>query len=376
MNLERELIPLFQWLHEHPELAFEEVQTTSKLRETLTAEGIEILDNSLKTGLIARIRGREPGRTIGLRCDIDALPISEATQLPYASKCEGRMHACGHDAHAAIMLGAALLLHRSRDSWSGEVKVVFQPAEEQASGAKAVLETGQLDGVELFLSAHTYPFFPAGMLGIKEGPVMAAVDRFAITIRGTGAHAAMPHRSVDPIVVQAAVVNALQTVVSRTLDPFAPAVVSVTHVDAGSTWNIIPETAFLEGTVRSLDPAVRERVRKRMAELIDQTARAYGAAAQFDWLPGAPAVINDARLCRIAREVALEAGLKAGVQEDGMSGEDFSLYHEGRPGIFIRVGTGGEYPGHHPKFTVDPAAICPAAEYFARLATRLLEEKP
>lgn len=374
MNLERELISLFQWLHEHPELAFEEVQTTAKLREILTAEGVEILDNSLKTGLIARIRGKRPGRIIGLRCDIDALPIQEETKLPYASKCEGRMHACGHDAHAAIMLGAALLLNRSRETWNGEVKVVFQPAEEQASGANMVLKTGQLDDVELFLSVHTYPFFPAGMLGIKEGPVMAAVDRFGITIRGTGAHAAMPHRSVDPVVVQAAVVSALQTVVSRTVDPFAPVVVSVTHVEAGSSWNIIPETAFLEGTVRSLDPSVRAQVEQRMAALVDQTARAYGATAQFDWLPGAPAVINDAGLCEIAREVALEEGFKVGVQENGMSGEDFSCYLDGRPGIFIRVGTGGEHPGHHPGFTVDPAAIYPAAEYFARLATRLLEK--
>ena len=374
MNLERDLIALFQWLHQHPELGHEELRTTQKLREILTNEGIEILENDLKTGLIARVRGKGPGRIIGLRCDIDALPIQEETDLPYASQNSGVMHACGHDAHATIMLGAAILLNRTRDQWSGEVKIVFQPAEEKANGALSVVETGQLRDVEQFIGVHTYPFFPAGKLGIKEGPVMAAVDFFTITVRGLGAHAAMPHRGVDPIVASAAIIAGLQTVVSRTVDPFAPAVVSVSHVEAGTTWNILPETAFMEGTVRSFDPAVRDQIRGRMEELIHQIAGAYGTEAEFVWHTGPAAVINDAKLCEIARSVAREEGLEIGVQENGMGGEDFSAYLANCPGIFIRVGTGGEHPTHHCGFTVDTTALYPAAKFFAHMATRLLNE--
>lgn len=367
-----QLYSLFQWLHSHPELSFQERETTLRVRQELTNAGIEILDSNLKTGLIACIRGALPGPVIALRCDIDALPIAEESGLSYASTVNGCMHACGHDFHTAVMVGAAMLLQEMRSSLAGTVKVIFQPGEEVAQGAPQVIATGLLEDVKLYLGIHSYPGFASGTLGIKEGPVMAAVDRFAITITGRGAHGAQPHKGVDPVVIQAALVQSLQTLVSRSLDPFVPAVLSVTHVEAGNTWNVIPQSAYLEGTVRTLSPQARELLEKGMRRMAAEVAAAYGAQATVEWIQGPPAVINDAALCGLARKVATEMGYRVDRQEDTMGGEDFSCYLCKAPGLFIRVGTGGGYPGHHPKFTVDPAAIEPAARYFAVLAQACL----
>ncbi|MGN0778784.1 MAG: amidohydrolase [Aristaeellaceae bacterium] len=373
-TLAQQLTETFHYLHSHPETAFEEKLTTAHLRQRLTEAGITVLDCGLSTGLIARIDGASPGRAIGLRADIDALPIQEEAELDYASVFPGKMHACGHDFHASSVLGAALLLHARREQLSGCVKVVFQPAEEVDGGAGLMLDTGALDDCQCFLGAHTYPGFPAGTVGIKEGPVMAAVDRFALTIRGRGCHGAQPHKGLDPIVVQAALIQALQTIVSRTLSPFSHSLVSVTRVTAGNTWNVIPETALLEGTVRTMEPAERVRVEKQFRQIVEGVCAAYGATAELDWQPGSPAVINDSRLCALARRVALGSGLKVDRQEDTLGGEDFSQYLQGRPGVFVRIGTGGAYPAHHPRFTVDSAALWPAACYLADLAQACLAE--
>ena len=203
---------------------------------------------------------------------------------------------------------------------------------------------------------------------------MAAVDRFEVILRGRGCHAGQPAKGIDPIVVQAAVIQSLQTVVSRNMDPFTPRVISVTHVEAGSTWNVIPETARLEGTVRTLDAAQRRLAEERFRQIVTGVASAYGAEADIRWQHGSGAVINDEKLCILAREAARETGLRFDRQEDTMGGEDFSCYLEGKPGLFVRIGTGGGYPGHHPKFTVDPAALLPAAQFFATLARKCLME--
>ena len=371
-TLSRQLMESFRYLHSHPETAFEENLTTAHIRSVLEGAGIAIVECGMPTGLVARIDGARPGRTIGLRADIDALPIQEESGLDYASVMPGKMHACGHDFHAAAALGAALLLHARREELSGSVKVIFQPAEEVDGGAGRVVNTGVTDDCTCFLAAHTYPGFPAGTVGIKEGPVMAAVDRFALTIRGRGCHAAQPHKGIDPIVVQAALIQALQTIVSRTLSPFSHSLVSVTHVSAGNTWNVIPETALIEGTVRTLDPEDRARVEKQFRQIVQGVCEAYGASAEIDWQPGSPAVLNDSRLCALARRVALADGLKVDRQEDTLGGEDFSVYLQDKPGVFVRIGTGGDYPAHHPRFTVDPAALCPAACYLADLAQACL----
>ena len=374
--LRAELTDLFQWLHRHPELGHEEVETTGRIHEVLTREGIEILDSGLSTGLIAQVTGSKPGRAIGLRCDIDALPIQEDSGLPYASVNSGKMHACGHDFHTAAMLGAAILLKRREAELAGAVKIVFQPSEETADGARDVVASGLLNDVEEFYGIHSYPWFESGTLGIKEGPVMAAPDSFAITVRGKGTHAAEPDKGRDPIPAAATIALAVQSIVSRGVDPFAPAVVSVAHIEAGNTWNVVPETAFLEGTVRTLNQGVREYIYEEMARIAKSAAETYGCTAEFKWHYGPAAVINDDRLCGIVREMALDAGFKVARQEDTMGGEDFSEYLRICPGVFIRVGTGGSYPSHHPKFTVDPAALWPAANFFARLAMERAQAAP
>lgn len=370
-----DLIELLHWFHRHPELGFEEVETTAKIRQVLAQADIPFDDGGLNTGLVATIKGGHPGKIVALRCDIDALPIQEATNLPYASQTEGRMHACGHDFHIVTMLGAALRLKARQQDIIGTVKVIFQPAEEIAGGAERLIATGLVDDADAFLGIHSYPGEEAGWLGIKEGPVMAAVDRFAVTIHGRGSHAAHPHKGIDPIVVQAAVVQAVQSIISRSLNPFAHSVISITHVTSGNTWNVIPETAFMEGTVRTLDADDRVLVEKQFRQLVTGVADAYGAQADIDWIAGPPAVNNDAALCRLARRAAQDIGLKVGLQEDTLGGEDFSCYLRNKPGIFIRVGTGGSYPAHHPCFTVDPSALEGAADYFTTLALAYLKEK-
>lgn len=370
---ERGLVAFFQDLHAHPELAWEERRTTRKVLEALHARGIETLDTGMETGAIAVV-GRQDGPVIGLRCDMDALPLQEETGLPYASTDPGRMHACGHDFHTAAMLGAAILLKEREAELPGRVKIVFQPAEETDGGARHVLATGLLDDAREFYGIHSYPGFPAGTLGIKEGPVMAAPDRFSIRVRGRGAHGAQPHKGVDPIPAAAALVLGAQTLVSRELDPFSPAVVSVTRLQAGTTWNIVPEFAELEGTVRTLTLEDRAQLREALARMARSTAKAYRCDVDFDWRDGSPPVINDAALCAAARDVALDMGFLVDRQEDTMGGEDFSEYLAGRPGVFIRVGTGGDWPAHHPRFACDPAALVPAARFFARLAEDRLRE--
>lgn len=371
-DLEALLLDSFRYLHRHPETAFEETLTTAHLRSVLEANGVTVLDTDMKTGLIAQISGTHPGRTVGLRADIDALPVQEDSGLAYSSVIPGRMHACGHDFHACTMLGAALLLNERRSQMHGTVKVVFQPAEETDNGGIIMAKLPQLQDCECFLAGHTYPAFPAGVIGVKEGAVMAAVDRFKLIIHGRGTHAAHPHAGIDPVVIQAALVQSLQTIVSRTMSPFSHSLVSITHVSAGNTWNVIPQTALLEGTIRTLDPDDRIRVEKQFRQIVEGITAAYGATVDIDWTHGSPAVINDPALCDLARRVALKQGLTVREQEDTLGGEDFSEYLTGRPGIFVRIGTGGDYPAHHPAFTVDPAALYPAARFFADLASTCL----
>ncbi|MDO4484517.1 MAG: amidohydrolase [Clostridia bacterium] len=372
-DFDRYLRDLLADFHREPELSHQEYNTTRRIRQELEDMGVEILPSGLKTGLVARITGGRPGPVIGLRCDIDALPIAEDTALPYASQTPGVMHSCGHDFHTVTMLGAARLLKEHQAELPGTVKIVFQPAEETADGAVEVLKEQLTDDCRLFLAVHSYPHFPAGTLGLKTGPVMAAVDRFKVTITGRGAHGAEPHKGIDPIPVAAALVQSLQTLVSRVLDPFSPAVCSVTHLESGNTWNVIPETALLEGTIRTLNPADRVTMREGFCRMTEAIASAWGAKADIEWFAGPPAVINDERLTALCIREASAMGFAVDRQEDTMGGEDFSQFIQSVPGVFVRVGTGGDCPSHHPHFTVDPAALTGAAQYFARMASVCLE---
>lgn len=372
--LEQKLTSFFEELHMHPELSYEEYETTERIKRELAAAGIEILQIPLKTGVTAIVRGAKPGKTYGLRCDIDALPIEEETDLPYKSKTPGKMHACGHDFHTAAVFGAALLLQERKEELQGTVKILFQPAEESSHGAETVLETGVFSDVTAIFGLHTAAYLPVGTLGIRAGSVMAAVDRFELNITGTGCHGGHPDEGVDTILVAASVIQAFQSIVGRNLNPFHTGVVSVTRINGGNTWNVIPDKVELEGTVRSMEKDDRIFIEKRMREIAEHTAAAYGANAELLWYPGPPATVNEKAWSAFAQKVAEESGFEVVPQRNSTGGEDFAFYLEKIPGCFINVGTGVGYPNHHPKFYADEAALTPAAEYLEKLLVEALRQ--
>lgn len=372
--LEQKLTGFFEELHMHPELSYEEYETTERIKRELAAAGIEILQIPLKTGVTAIVRGAKPGKTYGLRCDIDALPIEEETDLPYKSKTPGKMHACGHDFHTAAVFGAALLLQERKEELQGTVKILFQPAEESSHGAETVLETGVLSDVTAIFGLHTAAYLPVGTLGIRAGSVMAAVDRFELNITGTGCHGGHPDEGVDTILVAASVIQAFQSIVGRNLNPFHTGVVSVTRINGGNTWNVIPDKVELEGTVRSMEKDDRIFIERRMREIAEHTAAAYGANAELLWYPGPPATVNEKAWSAFAQKVAEESGFEVVPQRNSTGGEDFAFYIEKIPGCFINVGTGVGYPNHHPKFYADEAALTPAAEYLEKLLVEALRQ--
>ena len=372
--LEQKLTGFFEELHMHPELSYEEYETTERIKRELAAAGIEILQIPLKTGVTAIVRGAKPGKTYGLRCDIDALPIAEETDLPYKSKTPGKMHACGHDFHTAAVFGAALLLQERKEELQGTVKILFQPAEESSHGAETVLETGVFSDVTAIFGLHTAAYLPVGTLGIRAGSVMAAVDRFELNITGTGCHGGHPDEGVDTILVAASVIQAFQSIVGRNLNPFHTGVVSVTRINGGNTWNVIPDKVELEGTVRSMEKDDRIFIEKRMREIAEHTAAAYGANAELLWYPVPPATVNEKAWTAFAQKVAEESGFEVVPQRNSTGGEDFAFYLEKIPGCFINVGTGVGYPNHHPKFYADEAALTPAAEYLEKLLVEALRQ--
>lgn len=372
--LEQKLTGFFEELHMHPELSYEEYETTERIKRELAEAGIEILQIPLKTGVTAIVRGAKPGKTYGLRCDIDALPIEEETDLPYKSKTPGKMHACGHDFHTAAVFGAALLLQERKEELQGTVKILFQPAEESSHGAETVLETGVFSDVTAIFGLHTAAYLPVGTLGIREGSVMAAVDRFELNITGTGCHGGHPDEGVDTILVAASVIQAFQSIVGRNLNPFHTGVVSVTRINGGNTWNVIPDKVELEGTVRSMEKDDRIFIERRMREIAEHTAAAYGANAELLWYPGPPATVNEKAWSAFAQKVAEESGFEVVPQRNSTGGEDFAFYLEKIPGCFINVGTGVGYPNHHPKFYADEAALTPAAEYLEKLLVEALRQ--
>jgi len=372
--LEQKLTGFFEELHMHPELSYEEYETTERIKRELAAAGIEILQIPLKTGVTAIVRGAKPGKTYGLRCDIDALPIEEETDLPYKSKTPGKMHACGHDFHTAAVFGAALLLQERKEELQGNVKILFQPAEESSHGAETVLETGVFSDVTAIFGLHTAAYLPVGTLGIRAGSVMAAVDRFELNITGTGCHGGHPDEGVDTILVAASVIQAFQSIVGRNLNPFHTGVVSVTRINGGNTWNVIPDKVELEGTVRSMEKDDRIFIEKRMREIAEHTAAAYGANAELLWYPGPPATVNEKAWSAFAQKVAEESGFEVVPQRNSTGGEDFAFYLEKIPGCFINVGTGVGYPNHHSKFYADEAALTPAAEYLEKLLVEALRQ--
>ncbi|MCC0767431.1 M20 peptidase aminoacylase family protein [Bacillus pacificus] len=376
-NLERlteTLISIRRNLHEHPELSYEEFETTKAIKNWLEEKNITIINSTLKTGVIAEISGNSNGPLIAIRADIDALPIQEETNLPYASKIHGRMHACGHDFHTAAIIGAAYLLKEKESSLSGTVRFIFQPAEESSNGACKVIEAGHLRGVQAIFGMHNKPDLPVGTIGIKDGPLMAGVDRFEIEIHGVGTHAAVPDAGVDPIVASSQIVMALQTIISRNISSSHNAVVSVTNIHSGNTWNVIPEKATLEGTVRTFQNETREKIPALMKRIIQGVSDALGVKTEFRFYAGPPAVHNDTSLTNLSTQVAETMNLNIVSPTPSMAGEDFSFYQQEIPGSFVFMGTSGTHEWHHPAFTVDERALPVSAEYFALLAERALKQ--
>ncbi|MBO6758237.1 MAG: amidohydrolase [Roseibium sp.] len=365
--------------HENPEILYETVRTGQKVAELLESFGVDEVTTGIgKTGVVGVIRGRNggAGRSVGLRADMDALPIEEATDKPYASKVPGKMHACGHDGHTAMLLGAAKYLAETRN-FDGTVVVIFQPAEEGGAGAKAMIDDGlmtrwQIDEV---YGMHNYPGMPVGEFAIRKGPIMAATDEFKITITGRGGHAAKPHQTIDPIVVGSQIVAVLQTIASRNADPLKSVVVSVTTFNAGNAFNVIPQEAVLRGTVRTLDPGVRDLAEDRMKSIAVSIAEGFGATATVEFRRGYPVTANHDEQTDFAVSIAGEIAGVGKVNPDiapMMGGEDFSYMLQERPGAFIFAGNGDTAGLHHPEYDFNDDLIPVGCSYWVRLVETAL----
>lgn len=372
-GLSDRLIAVRRELHRHPELSGDEHWTTARLKGWLAEAGIAILPLDLETGLVAEIRGPAPGPTIAIRTDIDALPVQEETGLPFASETPGKMHACGHDFHMSTVLGAALILKRLEKDLAGAVRFLFQPAEETMGGALKLIAAGALEGVSAVFGVHNKPDLPAGTVGIRVGPLMAAADRFTIRVKGLGGHAALPDACIDPVVAGSAIVMALQTAVSRSVSPLEPAVVTVASFQTGSdAHNVIPPEAVLRGTIRSFSPAVQTQLHDLVDRLAREVAAGYGAEALVDHFMGPPAVTNHPAMCEVMRRSAEANGLDIADAQPTMGGEDFAEYQKLVPGCFIWLGTGTTQQWHHPKFMVDEEVIQRGSALFATCALEAL----
>lgn len=362
-------------LHRHPELSNEEYATTAYIREILEDAEIRIANYPLQTGLIAEVGGLQGGPIIAIRADIDALPIHEETGLPFESQIPGKMHACGHDFHTAAVMGTALLLKEWEQELQGTVRFLFQPAEENATGAKQVVASGALEGVQAVFGMHNKPDLPVGTIGIKSGPLMAAADGFVIEVEGKGTHAAVPEAGNDPIVTASHIVTALQSIISRNVSPLQSAVISVTQIHSGNVWNVIPKQAFMEGTIRTFDKDVRSYVMERFVQVVEGVAGALGTTASVRWIEGPPPIANDATLAQLAHTVALDLGYESIIPILSSAGEDFAVYQQNTPGLFVFMGTSGTQEWHHPAFTLDEGALPISVNFFANLARRTLSER-
>ncbi len=360
--------------HQYPELSNQEFETTRALRNVLRQYDIDVLDLPLKTGLVAEIKGAQTGKTVVLRSDIDALPIEEESGVAFTSKKSGVMHACGHDFHMSAALGAAILLKQHQTELKGTVRILFQAAEETGLGALNVINTGVLDKADVIFGIHNDPTLPVGVLGTKPNALTAGVDRFEIKINAKGAHAARPHDGNDPIIILSHLISMLQSVISRNVPSHENAVVSVTQVHSGSTWNVIPDSAYLEGTVRTFNQQVREQIEQRFRSLVQGIQTSFDAEIELLWHAGPPSVMNAPQWIDFVLAIAQENGFTAKLIEASPIGEDFAFYQQKVPGVFIMIGSGGPYALHHPKFRVNDNALYPTANYLYQLAKCYLTE--
>lgn len=366
----KKLIDDRHFLHMNPELSGEEFATTEFIKEKLKEHNIKIIETNLKNGVVVEIG--QGDKVVALRADIDALPIEEESGVVYHSKVKGKMHACGHDFHTISLIGAAILLKENEDELKGKVRLIFQPEEEINSGAVKMIEENVLEGVSCIIGFHNKPDIPVGFIGIKEGPLMAGVEQFEVEIRGVGTHAAAPHNGNDPIVTASQIITGLQSIVSRHISPLETAVVSVTKIEAGKTWNIIPDRVKLEGTIRTFSEKVREETKKLFEQIIKNYSAAVNQEAEIKWISDGSPVDNNEKMAEILKK-EISKFSKVIAPEIMMGGDDFARYQEKVPGLYAFIGTGCPYEWHHPSFLIDDKALPYAINYFITGAKAMLE---
>jgi amidohydrolase len=382
VELTESVIALRRTFHQWPELGFQEKRTSTLVAQRLRRMGMEVRTGIAQTGVLGTLHGNGAGKTVLLRADMDGLPIEEASGVPYASQNHGVMHACGHDGHTAILLAAAEVLAQRRQQFPGNVKFVFQPAEElPPGGAKGMIDEGVLEHprVDATFGLHLWNSLPVGKIGVDEGPIMASVDRFDIVIKGVGSHGAYPHTGVDPIVTGSYVIAALQTVVSREMPPLAPVVVTVGTFQGGTAFNVIPSYAELSGTVRTVDARIRDEMPVRLERIVRGVASGMRAECDFNYAFGYPVTVNDVSRARFARQVAGAIVGDANVVSAGMTmgAEDMSYFLDAVPGCYLRLGSGNSerglvHPHHSALFNFDEAALPIGVELLTQLALAYL----
>ncbi len=373
-----DLVAMRRDLHEHPELAFEEVRTSNIVAQRLRALGLEVQTSIAKTGVVGLLRGDVSSpdvKTLAIRADMDALPIHELNEIDYRSTVDGKMHACGHDGHTSILLTVADILSKRRTELNGNVKFVFQPAEEVIGGAEPMISEGALEGVDNIIGLHLISNYPLGRIGVRSGTVFASADRLEMTVHGKGGHAASPHDTVDPIVIAAYVTTTLQTLISRETSPFSPAVITIASIHAGSAFNIIPEKAVIQGTMRAFSNEHREYLLRRIQEVAQGVATAMGGSCTLNWIDGCPPCLNDPAMTEVVHKaaVATVGAQEVDDSEDVMTtgSDDMACFLNAVPGCYFIVGAHNEakeakYPHHHPRFNIDEDALPIAVEVLTR----------
>ena len=377
-----ELVRLRRHFHENPELGFGEFRTSAHIADLMEGLGLEVRRSVAQTGVVALLRGGKPGKTVAIRADIDALPVQELNDVPYKSKTPGKMHACGHDVHITAAIGAAMLLAQHRESLAGNVKFIFQPAEETPGGAEPMIQDGALENpkVDAIVGGHVWGSLDSGVVEVLPGPIMASSDIIRLTIHGKGGHAAQPHTTIDPIVIGSEIVGALQKIVSRQTDPTEAAVISICLFRAGDTFNVIPNSAYLEGTVRTLNNTLRQEISQKIESVIRGITESYGATYELDYTFSYPATINDPGVTESVRQSAakiLGAENVRTAARASMGAEDFAYFLLAVPGTYIRVGVRNAAKGithdmHHPQFNVDEDVLASLPVIYAQAALDLL----
>ena len=380
-----DLVAMRRDLHEHPELAFEEVRTSGIVAQRLKALGLEVQTGVAKTGVVGLLRGEQSNtesKTIAIRADMDALPIYEENDVDYRSQVDGKMHACGHDGHTSIALAVADILTKRRSELKGNVKFLFQPAEERIGGAKPMVEAGVMKGVDGVIGLHLISNYTMGRVGVRSGTVFASADMFELTVHGKGGHAAMPDGAVDPIVIAAQIITTLQTLISRETSPFSTAVITIGTIHAGTAFNIIPETAVLQGTMRAYTKEHREKMIRRIHEVAEGIASTMGGSCDVTFYDGCPPCINDPAMTELVQEAAIATVGENKVDSDERvltsGSDDMAFFLDAAPGCYFIVGMnnppkGVTYPHHHPRFNVDEDALPIAVEVLTRATLDFLK---